>query len=316
MQACRADAACLQGPLALAPPLHAASSPPPQPRTPPRGSGLECNRPTDARVQDRIGYYVRYTQLLGTTPGDDLECYNQQPFGAVPSGSTGAPGGGAGAGDAGSPTGCAPADAACVCTTPAPRTGFYADQSASCTKARVNCSSSEEGSRTACAWLAAHAAGLTALASHPSLSIARSTTSAAAPAATTTATARPACCSPTPARPATGQVGARALRGWRTATRRRVGTDGSAKRQRRSRAVSPHPPPCRLLPVRHPAAKVQCQPEPPAPPPGTGGAGAGSGGSASEPVGTGVGRYLSRATWADMFRMINFPACTGANFYT
>lgn len=32
------------------------------------------------------------------------------------------------------PTGCAPANASCVCTTPAPKSGRFADQSSNCTK--------------------------------------------------------------------------------------------------------------------------------------------------------------------------------------
>ncbi len=36
--------------------------------------GLECGRPTDHRVEDRIGFYKRYIQLLGETPESDCEC--------------------------------------------------------------------------------------------------------------------------------------------------------------------------------------------------------------------------------------------------
>jgi len=43
--------------------------------------GLECGQPTDGRVQDRINYFKRYAQLLGTTTGDNLECANQKWFG-------------------------------------------------------------------------------------------------------------------------------------------------------------------------------------------------------------------------------------------
>ncbi len=36
--------------------------------------GIECNQPTPAQVTDRIGFYQRYVQLLGTTPGTNLTC--------------------------------------------------------------------------------------------------------------------------------------------------------------------------------------------------------------------------------------------------
>ncbi len=36
--------------------------------------GLECGRGDDARVRDRIGYYERFTALLGTEPGPNLDC--------------------------------------------------------------------------------------------------------------------------------------------------------------------------------------------------------------------------------------------------
>ncbi|WVZ23100.1 hypothetical protein V8G54_001644 [Vigna mungo] len=42
--------------------------------------GLECGRGPDARVQSRIGFYERYCQLLGVSPGNNLDCYNQAPF--------------------------------------------------------------------------------------------------------------------------------------------------------------------------------------------------------------------------------------------
>lgn len=100
--------------------------------------GLECNQPTDGRVLDRINYYKRYAALLGTTPGDNLECYSQQPFttGTTSSSGGGSSGGGSGGagGSPGGSTGCSPTDAACVCTTPAPRSGLFADQSSGCTK--------------------------------------------------------------------------------------------------------------------------------------------------------------------------------------
>lgn len=36
--------------------------------------GIECNQPTPPQVTDRIGFYQRYTQLLGTQPGANLSC--------------------------------------------------------------------------------------------------------------------------------------------------------------------------------------------------------------------------------------------------
>ncbi|QCD82135.1 endochitinase-like [Vigna unguiculata] len=42
--------------------------------------GLECGRGPDSRVQSRIGFYQRYCQLLGVSPGNNLDCNNQAPF--------------------------------------------------------------------------------------------------------------------------------------------------------------------------------------------------------------------------------------------
>ncbi|XP_027345793.1 endochitinase-like [Abrus precatorius] len=42
--------------------------------------GLECGHGQDSRVEDRIGFYKRYCQLLGVSPGDNLDCNNQRPF--------------------------------------------------------------------------------------------------------------------------------------------------------------------------------------------------------------------------------------------
>ncbi len=36
--------------------------------------GVECNQPTPAQVTDRIGFYGRFTQVLGTPQGDNLAC--------------------------------------------------------------------------------------------------------------------------------------------------------------------------------------------------------------------------------------------------
>ncbi|CAN6362794.1 unnamed protein product [Urochloa humidicola] len=43
--------------------------------------GLECGRGPDDRVEDRIGFYKRYCDMLGVTYGDNLDCYSQRPFG-------------------------------------------------------------------------------------------------------------------------------------------------------------------------------------------------------------------------------------------
>nr|AFK34539.1 unknown [Medicago truncatula] len=42
--------------------------------------GLECGHGQDARVNDRIGFYRRYCQILGVSPGDNLDCNNQRSF--------------------------------------------------------------------------------------------------------------------------------------------------------------------------------------------------------------------------------------------
>ena len=36
--------------------------------------GLECNQPTNAKVEDRVGFFDRYTQLLGTDMGENIYC--------------------------------------------------------------------------------------------------------------------------------------------------------------------------------------------------------------------------------------------------
>lgn len=43
--------------------------------------GLECGRGPDNRVASRIGFYRRYCDLLGVSYGNNLDCYNQRPFG-------------------------------------------------------------------------------------------------------------------------------------------------------------------------------------------------------------------------------------------
>ncbi|KAE8698762.1 Endochitinase 1 [Hibiscus syriacus] len=43
--------------------------------------GLECGRGRNAQVEDRIGFYKRYCDVLGVSYGNNLDCYNQRPFG-------------------------------------------------------------------------------------------------------------------------------------------------------------------------------------------------------------------------------------------
>ncbi len=43
--------------------------------------GIECTRPTPPAVEDRVGFFMRFTDLLGVTPGDNLYCNQMQPFG-------------------------------------------------------------------------------------------------------------------------------------------------------------------------------------------------------------------------------------------
>jgi basic endochitinase B len=42
--------------------------------------GLECGRPTDARVEDRIRFFEHFADALGTTAGDNLECAAMSPY--------------------------------------------------------------------------------------------------------------------------------------------------------------------------------------------------------------------------------------------
>ncbi|KAF5177422.1 Endochitinase [Thalictrum thalictroides] len=42
--------------------------------------GIECGRGANDRVANRIGFYRRYCNMLGVTPGDNLDCYNQRSF--------------------------------------------------------------------------------------------------------------------------------------------------------------------------------------------------------------------------------------------
>lgn len=43
--------------------------------------GLECDIPKpDTRVENRIGYYKRYCDVLDISYGENLDCYDQCPF--------------------------------------------------------------------------------------------------------------------------------------------------------------------------------------------------------------------------------------------
>ncbi|XP_057966362.1 basic endochitinase [Malania oleifera] len=44
--------------------------------------GIECGKGPNSSVQDRIGFYKRYCDILGVGYGDNLDCYNQRPFGS------------------------------------------------------------------------------------------------------------------------------------------------------------------------------------------------------------------------------------------
>ncbi|GAB4853070.1 hypothetical protein Ancab_017255 [Ancistrocladus abbreviatus] len=43
--------------------------------------GVECGHGQDSRVADRIGFFKRYSDILGVGYGPNLDCYNQRPFG-------------------------------------------------------------------------------------------------------------------------------------------------------------------------------------------------------------------------------------------
>ncbi|KAK3410546.1 hypothetical protein EUGRSUZ_J02518 [Eucalyptus grandis] len=42
--------------------------------------GIECGKGSNAQVEDRIGFYKRYCDLLTVGYGNNLDCYTQQPF--------------------------------------------------------------------------------------------------------------------------------------------------------------------------------------------------------------------------------------------
>ncbi|EOA33438.1 hypothetical protein CARUB_v10020662mg [Capsella rubella] len=43
--------------------------------------GYECGIDQDPNVKDRINYYETYCNMFGVDPGENLDCYKQQPFG-------------------------------------------------------------------------------------------------------------------------------------------------------------------------------------------------------------------------------------------
>lgn len=42
--------------------------------------GLECGIPSDARVNNRVGFFQRYAKLFEVDTGPNLDCQNQKPF--------------------------------------------------------------------------------------------------------------------------------------------------------------------------------------------------------------------------------------------
>ncbi len=42
--------------------------------------GLECGQPTNAKVEDRVGFYQRFTTMLAVDPGPALYCDAMQPY--------------------------------------------------------------------------------------------------------------------------------------------------------------------------------------------------------------------------------------------
>ncbi|XP_017246353.1 basic endochitinase [Daucus carota subsp. sativus] len=45
-------------------------------------NGIECGKGSNSGGEGRIGFYKRYCSILGISPGENLDCYNQKPFGA------------------------------------------------------------------------------------------------------------------------------------------------------------------------------------------------------------------------------------------
>jgi chitinase len=42
--------------------------------------GLECGQPTNAKVEDRVGFYERFTDMLAVDPGPAIYCDAMQPY--------------------------------------------------------------------------------------------------------------------------------------------------------------------------------------------------------------------------------------------
>ncbi|PHT56401.1 Basic endochitinase [Capsicum baccatum] len=43
--------------------------------------GIECGKGSNQNMENRIGFYRRYCQILGVAPGNNLDCAKQRPFG-------------------------------------------------------------------------------------------------------------------------------------------------------------------------------------------------------------------------------------------
>ncbi|XP_059292959.1 basic endochitinase-like [Lycium ferocissimum] len=43
--------------------------------------GIECGKGSNQNMENRIGFYRRYCQILGVDPGNNLDCGKQRPFG-------------------------------------------------------------------------------------------------------------------------------------------------------------------------------------------------------------------------------------------
>ena len=44
--------------------------------------GIECGKGSNPQMNDRIGFYKRYCDILGVSYGDNLDCASQRPFGS------------------------------------------------------------------------------------------------------------------------------------------------------------------------------------------------------------------------------------------
>ncbi|KAL3527277.1 hypothetical protein ACH5RR_011933 [Cinchona calisaya] len=42
--------------------------------------GIECGKGSNPQMQDRVGFYKRYCDILGVSYGNNLDCANQRPF--------------------------------------------------------------------------------------------------------------------------------------------------------------------------------------------------------------------------------------------